>query len=391
MCNDPATIRLQSGREISAPCRKCRSCISDKINDVTARTICEAEEREWAVVVTLTYRDQQDGSHELLNPPHFQKAIQRLRDQLRAKAKKTKSNTGSVVKYLVAGEYGELRGRAHFHVVLMGDGPKPDLPQKTRCWPSWWPYGHVYADWKVDAKAVRYVAKYLHKWDNNKSWSSRSQGEPLGWPHLKKKLERYVEAGKWPTTWLYRVPGWKKMGRMSDATRRRFVMHLIERWTEVHGPIPWETMTESILNGTRTILAGARKWLHERDIDSDEWLEAIHEELDKKRPRKASVLRALMRNIDEGDTGVTYEEIEAQDREFQARCEAREEDQPRAATDTRDEADEIQGTYGGFDVGRVRQTLRSAGRFQWARYKRGRKNVQKSAVKARREFIARRL
>lgn len=300
MCNSPIPMVMPNKIEaVHVPCRRCRSCITDTINDHVARGLCEAHEREWSVVLTLTYRDQMDGSHETITKEHLQLAIKRLRKRLGTVAKK--NGTTSTVRYVGCGEYGALKGRAHFHVILFGDGPKPEFTQGKRTWPVWfWDKGHVCVDWKVDAASVRYVMKYLYKWENREDdtfqkWVTRSNSEPLGWVHIQKKVQSYVDAYRFPTNWLYAVPGWKKKGRMSDATRRRFVCELIYQWCVVHGrPVPWDELSATVCNGIVKVLTNLRSVQMTKCVSAASQIEALEAILDQRRMTPFQANRAAI-------------------------------------------------------------------------------------------------
>lgn len=287
MCSSPIPMEFPGKSElVNVPCRKCRSCVSDQINDHTARGVCEANYRDWAVCLTLTYRDQEDGSHRRITKEHFQAALKRLRTALVTKAKKEGANRQSRLTYVVAGEYGELKNRAHFHVVLFGDGPKPDgLPQKERCWPTYfWDKGHVFADWQVDAKAIRYVCKYLHKFEGTETWISRSNRQPLGWDYQQARIDRMVEDNVFPQDWLYTVPGWNKKGRMSDATKRKFIIEFLRQWVLERGrAIKWQSLSETVYNGLQTTI----NWLWRQEAEAQmgltEFIAQIRDELDARR------------------------------------------------------------------------------------------------------------
>ena len=65
--------------------------------------------------VTLTYKGDVPGSVTLLTAD-VQKFVRSLR------------KAGHKVRYMIAGEYGERKGRAHWHAVLFFKGKVPSLP-----------------------------------------------------------------------------------------------------------------------------------------------------------------------------------------------------------------------------------------------------------------------
>lgn len=160
---------------------------------------------------------------------------------------------GHKVRYLVAGEYGDLKGRAHFHAILffthlepLGDrGPMPrykddyasgtspddwgpfcrEIPHKRMIHIREWPHGHIKVDWSASEKSARYVCKYLLAENKNNAWFSLSKKPALGAAWFAKKAEKARELGVLPSTFEYMPPGGTK-GRpylMTGATRRDYL------------------------------------------------------------------------------------------------------------------------------------------------------------------------
>jgi len=202
------------------PCGKCWSCRQQKINDIVGRCLMENAYSAWSCALTLTYRDQPDFSHKIVNKRHFQDFVRALRKR------------GHLVRYLAAGEYGERKGRAHFHCVLFGRGdkPPPEIPQTKRAWVEEWPHGHVFADWAVGHQSIRYTAKYVIKeWGGE--WMSRSTKPLLGAAFIEAYAQRYADAGVLPRGFNYMPPGGVPEYRysFSGAAERTFLEALFRR------------------------------------------------------------------------------------------------------------------------------------------------------------------
>ena len=58
--------------------------------------------------ITLTYKDDQLPENNSLDYTHWQKFIRSLK----------KRNNGKTIRYFAVGEYGDQRGRPHFHALL---------------------------------------------------------------------------------------------------------------------------------------------------------------------------------------------------------------------------------------------------------------------------------
>jgi len=227
MCVSPATMLLQSGARLTVPCRRCWQCLSNRKNNYVGRMLCEQATSEWTAAITLTYAPTDSGADKVLNPRHFQFFMRRLREKF----------AHTQLRYFVAGEYGELRGRAHFHVVLYGVGPKPEIPQNQMFHWKFWPHGHCHADNFTNVKAMKYVAKYVVKGtsaqkrtDSNKmEWSSFSKKPALGASFFAQLAERQSVLGVLPRDWLYLAPGQtqKQRFQITGATRRDFIRAML--------------------------------------------------------------------------------------------------------------------------------------------------------------------
>lgn len=225
MCISPSFIYVYRGASlIRQPmgCRRCRRCKDNRVSDWTGRALGEAATSDWVCTVTLTYRHQEDGSHKVVNKAHFQDFVRSLRKR------------GHNVRYLVTAEYGkQATKRAHFHAILFGTGRKPgtravqrtgqrvpatlvlpsprcprgatvsEWPQEQRFHADEWPYGHIWADWRLDDKTVRYVTKYITK---DPEWFSMSKKPAIGLAFLLSKLRDTIASGIYPTSFEYRPP-----------------------------------------------------------------------------------------------------------------------------------------------------------------------------------------
>lgn len=234
MCIRPNHVWIKRGpnwEQQPVACRQCWRCKQNRVNDYVARSMAEAATSAVVCTVNLTYAPREDLADKLLHPRHFQLFMKLLR------------RAGHKVRYLVAGEYGETKGRAHFHAILFFEelmplpegasvpaykSPGPfcrEIPQKRMIHLREWPHGHVTVDWTATEKAIRYVCKYLLADDKNNAWFSLSKKPPLGaaWFAQKAAMARHLEV--LPSTFEYMPPGGTR-GRpymMTGATRRDYL------------------------------------------------------------------------------------------------------------------------------------------------------------------------
>ncbi|UPW40852.1 replication initiator protein [Sigmofec virus UA08Rod_6488] len=179
-CLEPITLnKLMSDgvrRRITVPCGKCILCEKKRANDFARRAVDELQFWNESCVVTLTYND----AHL---PPNGLK-----RRDVQLFSKRLRKYLGDVnVKIYGCGEYGDLNGRPHYHLIIYGWCPK-DLVFRyikkgrkhyisdvlQRLWsvykgndhynrPIFDPIGYCDVCKVVDIKTCFYCAKYLQK------------------------------------------------------------------------------------------------------------------------------------------------------------------------------------------------------------------------------------
>lgn len=240
MCISPSQIWIERGpnwEPMPVPCKKCWRCKQNRVNDYVARVMAEASTSLATCAITLTYAPREDLADKVLTPSHFQLFMKLLR------------RAGHKIRYFVAGEYGDLKGRAHFHAILFftefaqGSGPIPEynpshmfnsdssarfcrqVPSQKNVHIREWPHGHVRADWAFSERAARYVAKYLLAENKNNAWFSLSKKPALGHAWFQNKAAIARELGVLPSSFNYLPPGGDKNRPyfMSGATRRDYL------------------------------------------------------------------------------------------------------------------------------------------------------------------------
>lgn len=117
VCFSPYFTVSDNSRLVGFPCGKCPVCLQKRANEWSLRISLESRMHEDLAFVTLTYSPEALYSNELI-PSHlssFMKRLRRYADRMGFIGK---------IRFYGVGEYGEKRGRPHFHVVLFG------LPQR---------------------------------------------------------------------------------------------------------------------------------------------------------------------------------------------------------------------------------------------------------------------
>lgn len=168
------------------PCGQCLHCRINKRREWSNRLMMEKESSTVASFVTLTYRDEElndissadwNASRPVvatLVPKHTQEWLKRIR--------LTCSRKYGIhrLRYYVVGEYGEDKGRPHYHAALFGF--PPCVNGKTRkhlrrcCGPcnilrDSWGFGAIQS-LELNKDLAQYLAKYVtKKWTKENSWT----------------------------------------------------------------------------------------------------------------------------------------------------------------------------------------------------------------------------
>lgn len=276
MCRAPSYIWIQKGpswEQQPVNCKICWQCLGNRVNDYVGRSLCEASTSQGTMCVTLTYRPRDDLADKVLTPLHFQNFMRSLR------------KAGHVVRYIVAGEYGELKGRAHFHVILFFQTPMPEIPHKENFHWGHWPHGHVFADLSSDEATLRYAMKYLTKEERGSYWFSLSKKPSIGSEYFRMRAAENVRHGVFPSSFEYLPPGGDR-GRpylLTGATRRDYLANILAPFQ--FGPdqeVP-ERFNEWVYKAIKKVRVWQR--LSAARVSPEEAMQQLADELDLKRPK----------------------------------------------------------------------------------------------------------
>lgn len=165
-CQAPLLIEWDDKPSISVPCGKCDWCMMNRRNDLAGRALVEALKAPYCCMVTLTYRNNADGSlsdgaHDFISD-HLSRFVrsERKRGKLRAAG----------LRYLATGERGPNGSkRCHYHVFMwFKDGRPGHWPSvqssRDRIHLASWPHGHVTISESMNrGHMAHYVAYYAYK------------------------------------------------------------------------------------------------------------------------------------------------------------------------------------------------------------------------------------
>lgn len=247
MCTKPTL--LNSGQ--LTRCRECWQCTKERVDDYVGRCIAESETAVLTLAATLTYAG--DGLNTVvLTYPDVKNFIKRMRKKYK-------------FRYIVAGEYGSEKGRAHWHMIFffygdvlpeIYDGEQQhdeqivlerfkDDPRARNPWKQWG-LGFVYWQ-KPDYGSFYYVLKYAMK-NQFEDVSIRrfnfSKVPALGVPFFQNYAARMVEEGIPLEASSYKMRGFfggerkTKTFRLQGATLAEFVVAYVKAYRLKHGEDP---------------------------------------------------------------------------------------------------------------------------------------------------------
>lgn len=133
---------------MTVPCGKCINCRIAHSREWAVRIIHEMGEYENNCWFTLTYDQENLPSDNSLSKRDCVNFFKRLRKSFDFQRK---------FKYYLAGEYGEINGRPHYHVIALGLGQR-DKEKIEKAWGK----GIVHIG-TVTYDSARYTADYIQK------------------------------------------------------------------------------------------------------------------------------------------------------------------------------------------------------------------------------------
>lgn len=279
MCKSPVEIRRPHKREARASCGTipplppqrcgwCEECIAEKVNDWKGRCIAEVEDAAGFHSVTLTYGRCEGRIDHVRSRELVYRDVQKLFKKLRRK--------GFKLSYLVAGEYGDKFGRAHWHVLFFWHDKVPELAEATEYW-NWkfWKHGYTFVR-KGVGPAVGYVTEYVQKGtgpENKKCPLRMSKVPSLGARFFERQAAAWVRGGNAPLNGNYTLqesrfpnpkpgtnPYW--IYRMFGASLRIFVNAFDREWAKAYPDR--ETPNSPWLDRTRELVQRHEKLSFER-------------------------------------------------------------------------------------------------------------------------------
>lgn len=156
-------------------CNRCLPCLIRRERSWVLRQKLEQLRSSYSYFVTLTYSDQNRPGTLLYE--HVQRFLKLLR----------RSHPSAAVRFFCSGEYGELRGREHWHLNIFSTvNLKLRLGSQAI---EQWPHGAIFVGTLTPA-SMGYAAKYVVEGKPAITQMSRRPG--LGVPSIRRLAQRMV-------------------------------------------------------------------------------------------------------------------------------------------------------------------------------------------------------
>jgi len=158
----------------SVPCGQCVGCRLDRSRSWAIRCMHEASLYEDNCFITLTYAPEHLPKNNSLDYSHYQKFMKRLIKRF-SSADITRQGDSACyrnIRFYMAGEYGGLRGRPHYHACIFNfdfpdkkewmKSPSGEMLYRSKALEELWPFGFSSIG-EVNFKSAAYVARYIMK------------------------------------------------------------------------------------------------------------------------------------------------------------------------------------------------------------------------------------
>lgn len=147
-------------RQLDLPCGRCIGCLLERSRVWAVRCMHEYQMHDQSCFLTLTYDDEHLPAKGMLVYRDWQLFAKRLRKRM------------GPFRFLMSGEYGEIRDRPHFHACVFGvsfgdrkffkEGSSGSPFYTSETLSALWPYGHAGLG-DVTFESAGYVARYVVK------------------------------------------------------------------------------------------------------------------------------------------------------------------------------------------------------------------------------------
>lgn len=178
---------------INIPCGRCARCIERRKMEWAFRMEKEMEISKTAYFVTLTYAPETVPYNKWGKKTLVKKDLTKFFKRLRRNQERSKPTIEFItnnlvntdkIKYYAAGEYGEEKGRPHYHAIIFNTSERNIIKS--------WDLGGVHVV-KANEATIAYVMKYLDKrYDKKQNWGIQAEfntmSEGIGKHYIDKNI-----------------------------------------------------------------------------------------------------------------------------------------------------------------------------------------------------------
>jgi hypothetical protein len=190
-CTNPFTMKYED-KPYKVNCNRCLACRINRTTQWSLRILSELPETQGkGIFLTLTYNDiflplvkgEDNQLHMSLQLKDVQDFIKRLRKNIK------------IHKYYLAGEYGSITKRPHYHIIMLGDINKNKHEQLIK---EKWKLGNIMIG-TITTASIRYVTSYIM----DKDADNKYEGEPpfmtcsqnFGTKYILNEIEQIIQQG----------------------------------------------------------------------------------------------------------------------------------------------------------------------------------------------------
>lgn len=172
MCYSPITvngkpkyINKQWVTQHPVSCGKCPKCKKDRVSSWVFRLMEEEKRSLSSSFITLTYNTENvpltKNGYMTLDKKDITKFIKRLRknDNKSWKSHNLQQHLKKPLKYYLAGEYGTIRSRPHYHIILLN---LYDFQNIDKSWNNGKERGAIHVG-NSNCNSIAYTMKYIDK------------------------------------------------------------------------------------------------------------------------------------------------------------------------------------------------------------------------------------
>lgn len=188
MCLNPTFLDNGS---LAVPCGKCIECKLIRSKEWSYRIMHEASLHERNCFVSLTYNEDNLPERASLKRSDLQAFVKRLRERVRPVK----------LRLFYAGEYGDLKGRPHYHIIFFGWQPddlyifkkskRGNDMYRSPLIESCWTLGFSSIELLENINQARYIALYMQKKPNDGRISpfiGMSNRPGIGYGYISEKI-----------------------------------------------------------------------------------------------------------------------------------------------------------------------------------------------------------